>query len=102
MALTLEAEQRLQSASLTTFFEAHRAVWLLDARETYEFLRRNFPDGVTIRPDDVAKPLRPIIEVNERLKAELASKKLRQKYWILDFVDLIVDRTWIETSGEEK
>jgi hypothetical protein len=76
MALTLEAEQRLQSVNLVDFFTTHQAAWLQDARETYEFLARNFPQGVTIRPDDVAKPLRPIIEVDQRLRAELARKKL--------------------------
>jgi len=101
MALTLEVEQRLQRVNLVQFFEAHRASWLQDARETYEFLERNFPDPVTIRPDDVAKPLRPIIEVDQRLNAELARKKLGQKYWIKDFVDLIIDRTWNEISGGE-
>ena len=98
MALTLEAEQRLTSADLIEFFETHRDNWLADARETYDFLARNFPQGATIRPDDVAKALKPIIEVDESLKTELSRNKLRQKYWVSDFTDLIIDRTWTEIS----
>jgi hypothetical protein len=99
MALTLEAEQRLKSAGLVEFFDNHQSNWLADARETYDFLHRNFPSGAAIRPDDVAKALKPIIEVDQALKAELARNKLSQKYWISDFADLIIDRTWTEISA---
>jgi hypothetical protein len=94
MALTLEAEQRLRDVGLIDFFAAREADWLADAKETYEFVRRNFPTGETIRPDDVAKALRPILEVDPSLRGELNKSKLRQKYWISDFADLIIDRTW--------
>ena len=99
MALTLQAEQRLASASLVTLFNANRATWLNEARQTYQFIRGNFPTGSPIRPDDVAKALLPLLEVDERLRNKLAESKLRQKFWISDFVDLIIDRTWIDISG---
>jgi hypothetical protein len=37
-----------------------------------------------------------MLEVNEILKDALDSKKLRGKFWIEDFADLIIDRTWEE------
>ncbi|HTV90141.1 MAG TPA: hypothetical protein VME41_14095 [Stellaceae bacterium] len=99
MSLTLEAEQRLTRAGLTQFFDRNRASWLANARETYEFLTRNFPDDATIRQDDVAKALRPIIEVDQTLRTELNRRKLSQRYWIGDFTDLIIERTWNEIRG---
>jgi hypothetical protein len=94
MGLTLEAEQRLEDAGLIDLFKQNQAIWLEAARQTKEFVRENFPNGALIRRDDVAKALHPIIEVNETLKAYLDSNKLRGKFWIRFFVDLIIDRTW--------
>jgi hypothetical protein len=96
MALTLEAEQRLESVGLIKFFEDDRDSWQAAAKATYDFVKGNFPAGATIRPDDVAKALLPIFEVNEQLRNKLNADKLKQKFWISDFVDLIIDRTWSE------
>lgn len=94
MALTLEADQRLDAVGLGAFFILHEAAWLTAARETKAFIEGNFPSGALIRRDDVAKALIPILEVNELLRDELGNNKLRGKYWIKDFADLIIDRTW--------
>jgi hypothetical protein len=94
MSLTLEAEQRSKDVSLATLFKTHEVMWLGAARKTKAFVRENFPDGALIRRDDVAKALHPIMEVNETLKYYLDSSKLRGKFWIRFFVDLIIDRTW--------
>lgn len=94
MALTLEAEQRLTAVGLVDLFTEHEADWLNAAKETKAFIQGNFPAGSLIRRDDVAKALVPILEVNETLKDELNECKLRGKFWIRDFADLIIDRTW--------
>ena len=94
MALTLEAEQRLENAGLVALFVAHEADWFALARQTKGFVKANFPAGSKIRRDDVAKAFFPILEVHELLKDELESNKLRGKFWIKDFGDLIIDRTW--------
>lgn len=99
MALTLESEQRLTRSHLVVFFEAHRNDWRTAAQHTLSYLRENFPGGAAIRPDDVAKPLRSILEVDVRLRNELSRLKLTQKFWISDFVDLIIERTWDEIQG---
>jgi hypothetical protein len=96
MALTLEAEQRLESVSLVGLYNEHRATWLAAAKETKAFIASNFPKGAKIRRDDVAKALIPVLEVNEVLKDKLNEKKQRGKFWIRDFADLIIDRTWEE------
>jgi len=96
MALTLEAEQRLETVGLVDLFTEHEPAWQQAAKETKEFVAGNFPKGSKIRRDDVAKALIPILEVNEILIGALNSKKLRGKFWIKDFADLIIDRTWEE------
>jgi hypothetical protein len=99
MALTLEAEQRLDSVGLVALFEKHEADWLALAVQTKSFVRGNFPAGSIIRRDDVAKAFLPILEVHEILRDELDANKLRQKFWIKDFGDLIIDRTWDRLDG---
>ena len=94
MALTLEADQRLDDVGLVAFFLAHEATWLDAAQQTKDFITGNFPPGSLIRRDDVSKALVPILEVNELLKDQLNANKLRQKFWIKDFADLIIDRVW--------
>jgi hypothetical protein len=94
MALTLEAEQRLESVGLVDLFVDNQPNWLDAAKQTKDFIAGNFPEGAKIRRDDVAKALIPILEVNETLKDKLNEAKLRGKFWIKDFADLIIDRTW--------
>ena len=101
MALTLLVEQRLIRSNLVTFFTRHEKTWTAAASQAYKFVKDGFPSGAPIRPDDVAKALLPILEVNERLLAELNAKKLTQKYWVGNFVDLVVERTWDTVRGND-
>lgn len=102
MGLTLEAEQRLEAAGVIGFFERDRGSWLNLVRETRTFVQGNFPAGALIRRDDVAKALFPIIEVHEGYKDFRNDGKLRAKYWIKDFADLLTDRTWEELEQESQ
>jgi hypothetical protein len=63
--------------------------------------RKNFPNRATVRPDDVAKALGPLLEVNEDLATDLEANKLGQKDWVKDFGDLILDRTWTRFLEEQ-
>jgi hypothetical protein len=101
MALNLEAEQRLSDAGLVEFFDAHETTWLRMARRAYRYTRRNFPNNATIRPDDVAKFLAPVLEVHDPFRDRLKEDKLRGKFWILFFADLILDRAWARIEGDE-
>jgi hypothetical protein len=94
VSLTLKAEQRLRNVGLVAFFEGQPAQWHAVARKTLDFLQSEFPNGSTIRRDDLAFSLLPVLEVNEALGAYLQEQKLTQKYWFRDFADLIVDRAW--------
>ena len=100
MALTLEADQRLEAVGLTKFFDKNANAWRGLAADTKTFVTGHFPKGAKIRRDDVAKELVPILEVHEDFKDYLDEHKLRGKYWIKDFADLIIDRTWDNISKE--
>jgi hypothetical protein len=101
MALTLEKEQRLDAVGLIEFFDGEQATWRDLAKKSYDFFRANLPGDSHVRPDDVAKVLGPMVEVNEELRDCLNEKKLKQKYWISDFTDLVIDRTWGDISKGE-
>jgi hypothetical protein len=94
MALTLEAEQRMEDVGLVAFYEVDDAAWLRTVQATKTFVHRNFPHGSLIRRDDVSKGLVPILEVHEEFKEYRNVHKLRGKFWIKDFADLLIDRTW--------
>jgi hypothetical protein len=101
MALILRVEQRLERAGLIKFFDKKKAVWLAVVREVYTFVLAHYPNGASVRPDDVAQNLLPFVEVNEDLTNELDGKKLKQRYWRSDFCDLIVDRCWGSINAED-
>ena len=94
MALTLEAEQRMDDVGLVAFYAASAQAWLGVVQATRDFVAGNFPVGSPIRRDDVAKGLIAILEVHEDFKDFRNTEKLRGKFWIKDFADLLVDRTW--------
>src|SRR3954452_5751294 len=101
MALTPDKEQKLGAADLIEFFNEDRSVWCEVAKKSYAYVKGNFPADSPIRRDDVAKVLEPIIEVNEELRDYLNENKLKQKYWISYFTDLVIDRTWDDISKGE-
>jgi hypothetical protein len=102
VGLTLEMEQRLAAVGLIEYFDANRKFWQGLAKQSYDFMSGNFPDGSVVRRDDVAKALKPIVEVDEGLRAKLNEDKLTQKYWIAYFTDLVIERTWADISKEKK
>lgn len=93
MALTLEIDQRLERAGLVAYFTAHQAAWQTVAQDAFDYTKKQFA-GAVVRQDDIAKALRPVVEIDKRLRAELDKKRLSQKYWIDFFTSLVIDRTW--------
>jgi hypothetical protein len=100
MGLTLYWEQRLEAAELVAFFDENRDAWLKAARDALQYARDRFPENSTIRRDDVAQFLVPVIEVDEDFKNHLDSNRLTQKYWAKHFGDLIIDRVWEDVIGQ--
>jgi hypothetical protein len=93
MALTLEIDQRLQRFGLIDYFVTRQTGWQAVAQEAYDYAKKQF-GGAQIRPDDLAKFVRPVVEIDKDLRGVFDAKKCSQKYWIDYFTSLIVDRTW--------
>jgi hypothetical protein len=100
MGLTLYWEQKLDDAGLVGFFDDNKSAWLTAARDALQYARDRFPENSTIRRDDVAQFLIPVVEVDEDFKNNLDSNRLTQKYWAKHFSDLIIDRVWDEITGQ--
>jgi hypothetical protein len=98
VSLTLKAEQHLIAVGLVDFFENDRAPWLQLAKATHTFVGQQYPAGATVRRDDVATAMVPLLEVNKALGGYLDANKLTQRYWFVRFADLILDRTWTEIT----
>ena len=92
MALSLNKLKRLGDAGLVELFEEDRKLWSAMAKDAYGYTRKFI--GGEVRPDDVVPTLVPALEVSDRLRTYLASRKLAQNYWYVWFAELVVDRLW--------
>ena len=92
MALNLNKLKRLGDAGLVELFEEDRKLWTAMAKDAYSYTRKFI--GAEVRPDDVVPTLVPALEVSDRLRTYLASRKLTQRYWYEWFAELMVDRLW--------
>ena len=92
MALNLNKLKRLGDAGLVDLFEEDRKLWTAMAKDAYGYTRKFI--GKEVRPDDVVPTLVPALEVSDRLRTFLASRKLTQNYWYTWYAELMVDRLW--------
>ena len=97
MALTLEKLQRLEAVDATDFFQRDRARWLMAARRAHNYVKAGF-GGKEVRIDDCVTPLVAVMEIDRAYREFLNRKKLRQKYWMADFAEYVLDQTWPEIS----
>jgi hypothetical protein len=92
VALNLNKLKRLGDAGLVELFDEDRKLWTAMAKDAYSYTRKFI--GADVRPDDVVPTLVPALEVSDRLRTYLASRKLTQRYWYEWFAELMVDRLW--------
>ena len=92
MALSLNKLKRLTDAGLVELFEQDLKLWTAMVKDAFGYTRKFI--GKEVRPDDVVPTLVPALEVSDRLRTYLASRKLTQNYWYVWFAELIVDRLW--------
>jgi hypothetical protein len=100
VALNLQKLKRLGDASLVDLFEQDRKLWTAMAKDAYAYTRKFI--GADVRPDDVVPTLVPALEVSDRLRTYLASRKLTQNYWYTWFAELMVDRLWGDLNASAK
>jgi hypothetical protein len=97
VALNLNKLKRLTDASLVGLFEEDRKLWTAMAKDAYTYTRKFI--GGEVRPDDVVPTLVPALEVSDRLRTYLASRKLTQNYWFVWYAELMVDRLWSDLDS---
>jgi hypothetical protein len=103
MGLTAEVEMSLADASLVSFYDKNAAAFKAIAARAHAFAYENVhATGLPLRKDDVATSLVTALLINEDLRACLAEKKLRPRYWYNRFADLILDRLWEELTNDHR
>jgi hypothetical protein len=97
MALTLEKEQRLRNAGLFDLFEKENPLWTAMAKEAYSYTKLYVERAkAQVRMDDVVGPLSEALRVTSTLAEYLDERKLKEKYWVEWFAELIVEKLWNE------
>jgi hypothetical protein len=97
MALTLEKEQRLRNAGFFDLFEREKSLWTAMAREAYSYTKLYVERAkAQVRMDDVVGPLAEGLRVTGTLAEYLDARKLKEKYWVEWFGELIVEKLWSE------
>jgi hypothetical protein len=97
MGLTLEKEQRLRNAGFFHLFEKERPLWKAMAQEAYTYTKLYVERAkARVRTDDVIGPLVEALKVTGKLEEHLDDKKLKEKYWVAWFGELILEQLWDE------
>lgn len=100
MALNLDREMSLEDAGLTDFFTNNESLYRGLAEDAYAFASKQIDSAnQEVRQDDVIPALTLALRISPPLRAKLAEKKLRQKYWFEWFAELVVDRLWGDLHG---
>jgi hypothetical protein len=99
MALTLEKEQRLRNAGFFDLFERERPLWKAMAEEAYSYTKLYVGRArARVRVDDVVGPLVEALKVTGKLEEHLDERKLKEKYWVAWFGELILEQLWGELT----
>jgi hypothetical protein len=99
MALTLEKEQRLRNAGFFDLFERERPLWKAMAEEAYLYTKLYVERAsARVRVDDVVGPLVGALKVTGKLEEHLDERKLKEKYWVAWFGELILEQLWGELT----
>jgi hypothetical protein len=99
MALTLEKEQRLRNAGFFDLFERERPLWKAMAEEAYSYTKLYVERArARVRVDDVVGALVEALKVTGKLEEHLDERKLKEKYWVAWFGELILEQLWGELT----
>ena len=93
MALTESKIKDLQDKLFDKLYEAKKAEWTALAKTAQAHAKKNITGGNDPRPDDIAKALFPMLEVNEDLRAHQEENKARAKRFVEWFVEYVIDQS---------
>lgn len=93
MALTESKIKDLEDKAFDKLYEKHEAEWKALAKTARKHAKDNITGGNIPRPDDVAKALHPMLEVNENLRGHQEDNKARGKRYVDWFVEYVIDKS---------
>jgi hypothetical protein len=93
VALTEAKIQDLSDKKFDELYAAHEAEWVALAATAREHAKNSITGGNDPRPDDVAKVLYPMLEVNEKLRGHQEDNKARGKRYVEWFVEYVIDQS---------
>ena|ERR1700735_316314 len=103
MSLDESKIKDLEALGFDKFFEKHKADWISDGKDAYEYAKKHITKGKEPREDDVLKGLIPMLEVDERLrKFQATTPKAGYKKYRIIFGEYIVDHYLRNKPREEK
>jgi|SRR6266850_4264035 len=103
MALTEAARLRLEGKDVAKVFEGNKPHLTEMAERARKLIGEQFPNGRQPGVDDIKKTLLPLIELDPVWRK--FSAKLKEKYWISDFTDYVLERIYtpkLQTPPKEK
>lgn len=92
MALTEAKKKNLEDKDFHTLYTNHRDKWAALARSARTYAKRNITAGAAPRPDDVAKILYPIVEVDADFRAHQEENSARRKRFVEWFTEYVIDQ----------
>jgi hypothetical protein len=94
MGLTEAVRLRLEGNGFKSLFTKHEPLWTKRAEQARTLMAEQIGGDREPTVDDIKKVLQPLIEIVPELRNFLQARKLKQKYWIGDFTDYIIDRVY--------
>lgn len=91
MSLTTERLHRLKSKGFDKFYTKHQAKWKQSAQKAAKYAKDITNDP---RPADVSEVLQISLKIDAEFEGYMAGKSLREKYWVADFADYIIDQIY--------
>ena len=99
--LTTEILHRLQSKGLDKFYEKHEEKWKKSADNAASYVK-TYIGKDQARPADVAAVLQNALKIDPDFEKFSGDKKLKEKYWVVDFSNYIIDQIYPPAAVETK
>jgi hypothetical protein len=96
MALTESKIRDLEDKKFDKLFAKHHATWTALVHKAYAYAKHNITAGKEPRPDDVAKVLYPMLEVDKELRRHQEENKARASRYVTWFAEYIIDQTLLK------
>lgn len=94
MSLTTETLHRLLSKSFDKFYKDHEDKWKKCAENAATYVKSFIGEKDKPRPADVAEVLQNALKIDPDFENFASNKKLKEKYWVADFADYIIDQIY--------